>query len=305
MATHTLPAGTLATALAVAASNYTGFDPIDLFEDTMSLQPMLHSKVMESMCWMIDQSCINQARTILFERYKEADHTGADSFADFCQLVAEDIDHQSLYDEEGNEAALATMLSLRNYWHDTAAACFAANDQDYKSKSLREHMEAEKVKAADVGTRTNYRKLAELEAAGDTAKAERLYSSYMQANALASQQRVDSNKALMPVTLEILRTANRYAAVSLKFSDLPTTKQKQLVSFAVGVIERARVDVAARMSKQPIAFGHVAEAAYQATFKLNDVLKQKYSDAGELESCSQVQLEMNRSAKRRACCSID
>lgn len=300
-----VPTGTMAKLVTTGTSF---FDPIDLLEDHLGTQPTLHSRVLDSMAWMLDSSCISQARTILFERYKDVDHTAPDAFNNFCQDVAENLDHPSLYGEEANdspEQTLAIMLALRDHWHDAAARAAAADNRDYKSKSLRELMESEKVKTADVGTRINYKKLAELEARGDTAKAERLYTSYMEADAMSSTQRVDGNKALMPTILELLRTVKRYAVESSRFDQLPLLVQRRLTTFTVGAVDRSKLEVAKRLSKQPIAFGHIAEAAFQATEALGHVIVNKFTDVGELENItSQVQTDINRNAKRVAC-SID
>lgn len=303
LATGTMAA--LAAAKPEVATGFSFFDPTDLIEDKLGHQSNLHSRAMESMAWMMDASCISQARTVLFERYKEVDSTAPDAFKDHCQAISEDLAHASLYEDEGNEQTLAILLAVRDQWHDAAAHAAAADDRDYKAKSLREQMESEKAKPADVGTRVNYRKMADLESRGDTAKAERLYNSYMEADALSSAARVDSNKALMPTILEVLRTVKHYALESYRFDMLPTTKQRQLTAFAVGAIDRSRVDLAKRLNKQPIAFGHMAEAAFEATEALNKVIKQKFGDEGELENTiSQAAINIGRSAKRVAC-SID
>ena len=304
--THTVPTGTM-TALAAALPpelivGNTYFDPTDLLEDKLGSQPSLHSKVMESMAWMLDANCISQARTVLFERFKEVDHDHVDAFKDFCQVVAEDLDHESLYEDESSEQTLAILLAVRDQWHDAAAHAAAADDRDYNSKSLREQMENEKVKLADVGTRVNYRKIADLEARGDTAKANRLYAAYMEADAISSAQRIEGNKSLMPTILEVLRTAKRYALESYRFDQLPLNKQRQLATFAIGAIDRSRADIAKRLNKQPIAFGHLAEAAFEATEALNKVIVAKYSDVGDLENTrSQVSIDHERNQKRVAC----
>ena len=306
--TRSVKPGTMAAiaiALPETTSSYVYFSPVDLLEDKLGHQPNLNSRVLESMAWMIDNVCIGQARTILFERYKEIDHTTPESFRDFCQTISEDLAHDSLYEDEGNERTLAILLSLRNQWHDDAANATSADDRDYNSKSLREQMESEKVKPADIGTRVNYRKMADLESRGDIAKAERLYAAYMEADALSATARVDSNKSLMPTILEILRTVKFYAPESARFDQLPLNKQAQLTNFAVGAIDRSRLDLAKRLNKQPIAFGHMAEAAYEATEALSKVIKAKFSDAGELENIrTQVSIDHERNAKRVAC-SID
>ncbi len=306
--TRTVPTGTMSALAAALPEIITGnnyFDPIDLLEDKLGHQPNLHSRVMESMAWMLDSSCISQARTVLFERFKDASLDEPMPFNDFCQEVAEDIDHESLYEDEGNLSTLAILMALRDHWHDAAAHAASADDRDYKSKSLREQMESEKVKLADIGTRVNYRKIADLEARGDLAKADRLYAAYMEADALSSTQRVESNKSLMPTILEVLRTAKRYAVESSRFDELPLNKQRQLTTFAIGAIDRSRADIAKRLSKQPIAFGHLAEAAFEATEALNKIVMSKYSDVGELENVrSQVSIDHERNSKRVAC-SID
>lgn len=297
-----VPTGTMAKLAVTTGTSF--FDPIDVLEDHLGTQPTLHSRVLDSMAWMLDSSCISQARSILFERYKDVDHTEADAFNNFCQDVAENLDHPSLFAEDADgspEHTLSVMLALRNHWHDAAARAASADNRDYKGKSFRELMESEKVKTADIGTRVNYKKLAELEARGDTAKAERLYTSYMEADALASANRVDSNKALLPVVLEILRTVNRYAVESSRFDHLPLIVQRRLATFCVGAVDRSKLEVAKRLAKQPIAFGHIAEAAFQATEALNLVIVNKYSDAGELENItSQVQTNMDKAAKHKA-----
>lgn len=302
--THTVPTGTMAKLAVSTGTSF--FDPIDLLEDHLGIQPVLHSRVLESMVWMLDSSCISQARSILFERYKEVDHDSADAFNNFCQDVAENLDHESLYADESPEQTLAILLALRDQWHDAAARAAAADDRDYKPKSLRQLMEEEKVKLADVGTRVNYKKLAELEAGSDVAKAERLYASYMEADAIAQTQRIDNNKKLMPTILEVLRTAKRYALESSRFDHLPLSVQRRLTTFAIGAVDRCKLDVAKKLSKQPIAFGHAAEAAYQATTALNHVITTKFNDTGELENItSQTAIDIGRREKRKAYCSID
>ena len=307
-AARKVPKGTMnkiETALPITGTSF--FDPIDTLEDTMGNQPVLHSRVLDSLVWMLDNSCISQARSIFFERYKECDHTSPNAFDDFRQDVAENLDHPSLYgeDNEGSpEHTLSILMALRDQWHDAAARASAADDRDYKPKSLRELMASEKIKPADVGTRVNYRVIADAEGMGDTAKADRLYASYMEADALGQAQRVDSNKALMPTVLEVLRTVKRYAAESSRFDHLPLVVQRRLTNFLLGAVARSRMDVAKRLSKQPIAFGHANEAAHQATIALNHVLATKFSDAGEMENItSQVAIDLGRNAKRVA--SID
>jgi len=303
---RTVPTGTIEQLNAalpneVIQKGLSFFDPLDTLDETMGHQAELSSRVLDSMVWMMDTSCINQAKTILFNRFKNQQEEDALPFADFCQLVAEDIQHPSLYEEEGDESTLAILLSLQQQWHDAAATAAARDDRDFNPKNLREQMESEKVKPADIGTRSNFKKIADLEANGDAAKAERLYKAYMEADELATTNRVESNKKLIPVVLEILRAAAGFINYTARFDELPVAKQKQLTVFTIGAIERSRTDLARRLARQPLTFGRVAEAAHDAQRELEKVVAVKFTDVGELENVrSQVSIDHEREQKRRS-----
>ena len=139
-------------------SGHTYFDPVDVLEDKLGHHPLALYGVLNSMAWMLDSSCISLARQILFDRWAEAesvidDETGEltkVAFSDFCQNVAENLAHESLYSgEESSEETLAILMSLRFQWHDatqgSAHACIPP--KDYKPKSLRELVENEKPRA--------------------------------------------------------------------------------------------------------------------------------------------------------------
>ena len=307
--THLVPTGTMAAALSAVLPKISGttyFDPTDTLEDHLGMQPQTHSRVMNSMAWMLDNSCISQARTILFNRFKEVDPNEVKDFNAFCQDISENLSHESLYETESDEQTLAIMLSVRNHWHDAAARAAHANDTDYKSKSLRQLMEEEKPREANIGTRTNFQQLAKDEAGDDIEKAKRLYESYVLGAKLASEQQVDNNKKLMTTILEVLRTVKRYAPEEARFDQLPLTVQRRLTQFTVTLIERTRVEMASRLASQPIAFGRMREATLQTINALNKVLTTKFSLDGELENItSQTQTDMDRNAKRKAVCSID
>ena len=306
---RTVPAGTVAAMQTGTAF----FDPMDTLMDKLSSQPALYSRVLDSMAWMLDASCISQARSILFTRYADTDKELADTFQDFCLNVHSQLKHDSLYTleagEETNEHTLAVLLALRNDWHDAAASAASADDRDYHAKSLREQIEAEKPSKANVGTRTNYALMAKLEANGDAALEKRMYASMIEADEVQATERAVGNKSLMPTVLEILRTVSTFAPSGARFDHLPTRKQKQLTAFAVGCVERTMADMAKRMKSQPIAFARSAEAAHQCKLALNLVLKAKYHDIGELENTaaplSGTELELGRNAKRKAVCTID
>lgn len=310
--THTLPAGTLATALAetgLITSGHAYFDPMDTLMDKLGDQPSLYARVAESLAWMLDASCISQARTILFNRYKDIEDKNAEAFSDLCLNIHADLSRESQYEEGSPEHTLAILLAMRNDWHDAASSAAASDDRDYNAKSLREQMLAEKPSKVSVGARVNLQALAKDEANGDEAKEKRIYADMLEADAISAAQRAEGNRSLMPTVLEILRTVQSYSSSDSRFDHLPLSKQRQLTTFTLGAIDRTLVDVAKRLASQPIAFSRAREAGRNAKLALEAVIASKYSDIGELESTgspmSGTELEMSRNAKRKAICTID
>lgn len=314
------------------AQGHSYSDPLDVLEDKLGWHAVIYSRVLNSMAWMIDSMCINQARTVLFNRYKEAEIEGDDAFHRFCLQVADDLKHESLYvGEESPERTLAILLNIRNQWHDTAQSAYAQENRDYNPKSLRELMLEEKPRAPNLGARRNYERMAKDEAmlgyaegkakaiAEDPvngaikfddsikAKTERLYKIYMEANEILSTQRTEGNKRLMPTVLEILRTAANYSEHGSRFDHLPLRVQRQITEYTINTINRSKLDVANRLASQPIEFGRVSEAALDATEALNKVMREKYSDVGELEYAGMPAAvdNFNREQKRRAAARID
>lgn len=312
--THTLPAGTMASQLApIANSNHAYFDPADLCMDYLARAPELYAKVSSSMAWSIDNACINQARNILFTRFAAAQEQAENAndlvFADFCQNVAEDLAHESLYQPgeiDTPEYTLAILLAVREQWHDAAAAAAAADNRDYNPKTLRELMDAEKPRDPDAGTIANHRLMIKLEANGDEALEARMLESVIAAEKIASINRVARGKPLRPVLLEVLRTVKTYGMQeSARFDQLPTTVQRSLTTQILSALDRNANDLASRLARQPITFARMAECKYQCKEALQKVILSKFADTGELENTtSQVQIDMDRMAKRRACCDI-
>lgn len=312
---HTVPAGTMASQLVSIAqpSNYAYFDPADLVSDYLVRAPELHAKVSASMAWSIDNACINQARNVLFTRFaaaqEEAESASDVEFNDFCQEVAEDLAHESLYqpgESDPPEYILAVLLAVREQWHDIAQSAAATDNRDYNPKSLRQLMESEKVREPDVGTIANHRLMIKLEANGDEALEARMLQAALAAERIAAENRVVRNKALQPVLLEILRTVKIYGVVeNARFDQLPTRVQRSLTNQAINTLERSVADLASRLARQPIHFARTAEAKHQCKLALENIMATKFSDSAELESVtSQTQIDMNRAAKKRAMCDI-
>lgn len=290
---------TLASALTTAgiihtmpAQGHNYFDPMDIVEDNLGNNAMLLWKTTGSIAWNLDTTCINAARTVLYKRYAESDKSelerGVNPFDLFCQGIVHDLSHQSLYDDESVERTLVQLLALRTQWHDAAQSAASAYDKDYNPKSLEQMLLEEKPMAADVGERINLKVIAKLEAAGDEAKEARLLQAYIDASEIASKNRVENNKKLIPTISLILSVAERYAPADTRFDHLPLSTQKLLTERTVSTINRIKMDVAKTLARNPIEFGHVIEAAYSCTNALNETIKAKYSDAGELENAGRI-----------------
>lgn len=311
---HTVPAGTMTSQLVLAAqpSNYAYFDPADLVNDYLTRAPELHAKVSASMAWSIDNACINQARNVLFTRFaaaQEAEGASDVEFDDFCQGVAEDLAHESLYQPgefDPPEYILAVLLAVREQWHDYAQSAAATDNRDYDPKTLRQLMESEKVREPDVGTIANHRLMIKLEANGDETLEARMLQSALTAERIAAENRVIRNKALHPVLLEILRTAKIYGVVeNARFDQLPVRVQRSLTNQAINTLERSIADLASRLARRPIDFARTAESKHRCKLALENIMSTKFSDSTELESVtSQTQIDMNRMAKKRAMCDI-
>jgi hypothetical protein len=88
----------------------------------------------------------------------------------------------------------------------------------------------------------------------------------------------------MPVVLEILRAVEPHVNGLTRFDQLTHANQRRITQQTVAALDRAKLDAARTLANQTLMFGRVAEAAYQCSDELNRVLRDKYSEAGELEA---------------------
>ena len=306
--THTISATTTIGAAMpkeiVVNHGSTYFDPIDMIEDYTSVHPAFYSRILASMAWRIDSMCIQAARSVFFTRYSDPEREDQIGFTDFCLTVGAELQHASLYEYEGPEQTLAQLLAVRNTWHEAAARASALNDKDYRAKSLRELLEAEKVSPPSVETRTNYAEMAKQESGGDPAVEARLYAAYLEADQMSSGNRVERNKPLVAPILEILRAASQFAYDEIRFDQLPRSSQRILTTYAAKCVTRMRSEMAKVTA--PISFGHLNECAIKCTKAIERVIADKFSEQDTLENAglSQIELDHQRGQKRRAC-SID
>jgi hypothetical protein len=311
--THTLPATTpIATALQAAGITVTHgttyADPIDLLEDYTAVHPQLYGRTMSSVAWRIDTMCIQAARTLLFARYSDPERDNREGFANFCLTVGSELQHASLYEQEGPEQTLAQLMAVSNHYHDAAANAAALADKDYRAKSFRELLDAEHAKPVNsledvppsLQSRTNYATLAKTEARGDEAAEARIYAAYCEADSAQAFNRLQKNKELVNPLLEVLRAASMFAEEDTRFDQLPYSNQRTLAQYCLTALIRVRGDLA--KSTTPIAFGHLAECTFKCAGALEALIKAKFSDRDQMENntLSQVELDHQRGQKRMA-----
>ena len=259
------------------------FDPLDTLEDKLGLHSYMHSQVLSSMAWAVDAACISQAKNVVFGRWGETDKE-ATNFNDFCQNILEELDHESLYEDGTPEHQLAQLLTLREHWHDAAAAAASADNRDYKQKSLREQIESKQPALPNIGARQNFEAIAESESGGDPVKKAQFLADCIRASELNSIQMVENDKRLLPTTMLVLQAASRYKPDTIRFDQLPVQTQQRFVQAAPKTIDRIRVQAASKFANSPIAFARMNAAAGDAVKALNDVLRTKYAAPGELEN---------------------
>ena len=264
-------------------NNY--FDPTDVLNEKLRLYPVLHSRVMTSMAWMLDMAVVNTARQVLFTRYSELEQTGEEAWNDFHHQFIEDLSHPSLYIQEGsNEQTLAQLIALRPLWHELAGQASAAADRDYNPKTLEEQLLAEKPRKTSIQARMNLDILAAKEARGDDAKRQRLVATLVARDEVQAMERVKGNKKQIGTIMGIIGTAFRFAEFETRFDHLPMRNQKFFTVQAVNAIERSQADIAKLSRITSLEFVRIVDAAFDTTEVLNKVLREKYSEVYELES---------------------
>ena len=329
MATHRVPAGTVERVL--TGTNF--FDPMDTIVDKLERFTPLLSRVSASMAWQLDATIINQARTVLFERWDsvgELDREIEDPFNNFCQRVGDDLNHPELYQDESAERTLALLLGLSPMWHDAAASQHDRDDRRamYNPKALSQLMIDEKPrfakgdtiskwqlsaaksakKTADamraneqahVKTLADQAKLEErIKLAYDT-KLQMQIERYVNRDRMLAVDRVGKNKGLIPTLEIIIDTARKHLIENTRFDMLPLDSQRRLTDYAMSTVSRILDDDVAKIGKIGISeFGNISDGADEAIAALDHAYRTKLSQAAELENVtSQVQLNIDREAK--------
>lgn len=301
---HTLPAGTMAATIKPTTSHayFDVMDVIGKFED----EPAAHVAIMRSMAWTIDTTVINAARNVLFELYKEAeiDEGVEDRFSCFCQEVGSVVSSESWYETDGPVKDLADLLAIRTEWHDITQTACSRDDKDYNPRSLRELLEAEKPRVANVETREKLQQLAERSAKGDEVKAKLRLQQMLARDEAQAKDRAISGRKLIPALLSIIEAAARHAEHTVRFDQLSVQIQRKLTKAALNIVERAiETDVARRRDLSTLAYARILDIHDVVVEELSSVLKTRLNEDGELENAAirpQVVIDHERNQKRVA-----
>jgi len=297
--THTLPSGTMNSMATIVATNHSGFCPHETIQAFEFESPWVAQELSGSIAWMLDTWANNTAKNILYTRFESFEG----SFEELMLSVGEDLQHESLYENEGAEQTLAVVHSLREKYHDIAASCAGSNDRDYKTQSLRARLEGDKKKVSSEEL-NNLKALAQAECPV-AEEADEFLENMLAARAADIDKQNERAKQIIPTIIEIHRSAKMFAESHFDFIDLPLTKQEALVKFMVKTLARLKVTGASALAKKPLEYARAIRAVKKQIDLLENVLWVRYPHTDDLENCTtQGMLDNGRSAKRRAC-SID
>lgn len=229
MTIRTVPAGTMAQALAPLTNlNLRRTCLFDLVE--MELPPVLAGQVLSSLVWRLDNSSIFLARQIYFDTYKSnIELRGIDAYNDFLSSMSDRAYSDSVLlgmtaSESTAYMELLQNLYLAQYLEDRGAQLWSG----FERKGFYELMANDKAKTVDTDTKRKWKARCDLEARGDTAKAEE----FMALSAKKFIEREDEQLQMRRATMGAVGNIISFAqprAEPVTFQGLPVKRQLQLI----------------------------------------------------------------------------
>lgn len=238
MTTHTVPTGTMATALVssgLVGSTFKNYDLVERIVEDLS-DGALKARTLSSIAWIMDSTCINFARTVFNDTYKKAvglSMMETNSITEFNQIITgmSELDHElwGIIDEcslEGEHSfsigyedttaigQLKQCLTLRPEWHQAAMNAAEAIGRGYEPKTFIELLAAEKVSNVAPQSVEELRLNAQFEANGDSKLAE-----------VYLAQKIERRKAMAEAQFKYRRQTNTAIAKILYVAD-----QKRLIN---------------------------------------------------------------------------
>lgn len=261
MTTHSQPTGTMAQALMAlppsdlkatveASSNYVYFDLLEYMDDKL-IQGELKARAFSSLAWLLDMRCINLARAVFFETYRESLETGTiDAFNEFISTMNEKAGAGKHTEEVGFTDAtsfsqLVSMLNMRKFWHDEAQKHAT---RQYNPKTLTELIIGEKAREVALDGRAKIQLRVNFAAGDDKELASQLYERLLaKSNATLAQQH-EMRQKINPAVLRIIDLAANKAQMMYDgecppFHELPIDVQRMFIEASVTSTERALDDM--------------------------------------------------------------
>lgn len=250
---------TLAAALTTAGVVHTRdayFDLLEWVDDKVS-HDMMRANVSSSLAWVIDNTCINLARSMFFRDYKEAEHDDAvskqEAYNTFIENFLGSVDFNKAGSEftDGIARDLTQLLGFSDHAHDLASRFAGAVGRDYQPKSFAELLRADKPMPVTTQTRAKLALVAKFTLEGEqgteselaAVEKETLDMLLARAEDQAARSH-DNRKRLNPIVEGLLDVAQRYKKDDVKFGDLDAQMRERLVIQAIKAVERSMAQLA-------------------------------------------------------------
>lgn len=272
---------------AESVSRFVYYDVADDVDDLLT-NGELKSRVFASMAWLLDMNCINIARGLFYDLYKETTEVNTiDAFNAFMMNVRDmahtgEHAHDIGFENTSNWDTLVDLLNLRGYWHDYASK-FAT--RRYEPKSLTALMADEKQQAVTSIDRQKLGMLAEFAGDGDSDVTKQMLERLEVAQNGRFKDAYENRRRLIPAVSAILQRASNSAAIRSSddqvpdFHKLPVNIQLRLIGGARGAVDRALTDMGTMRSITVMEFATYLKEGGALMKRLNTVMKApKFAD---------------------------
>lgn len=303
--THTIPAGTMATAFAQSAiaeatkaiSNYSYFDPIDFLDDKVK-SPALKERTLSYMAWKLDMTIINTARQLFWESYKDAQIDTTVDFEEFIVGFRGVVDQSTIFGS-GKALNLAKLITMRSIWHSYAASASAHMNRDYKERELAEMIiqDDQRVQALD----TSKIKLEAHEVAmGDIEMEKELFAAGVARAIKKAADRKATQLQLRPCVLATIDAARACHIDEPHFWELDTELQSEFTHAAIAAIKSAKEQLSTTASVTTSDYREIIVDAKDITYELTCIIDKKFADTTKAQSSIDAGREAEYKARKAA-----
>lgn len=314
--THTLPTGTMATPLgSMRTDNAPDLvqssapaiiykDPHDVLETHLEFHPEFHGRVASAMAFTIDKAVIRQAKTVLYSHWNDIKAVSDQTFNMYCLSLRDTFYHDSLYEVDGPLRTMATMMAVREQWHDIAGKLIGLA---YDPQSLKAQVRADNAdaiaKAREVAPDIiEVHKInAQFWCDGDEEEMKQFLADILSHKQNTAKAWADADKLVEPSIIEIISIVGRHIDTSWSFTDMPERVQESLMKSCIGSLKKLVLKATERMRGQEIAQAKLNMVTRRCVKALEQSIISRFNDAGELENtASQQSIDLARAKKRAA-----